>query len=180
MDEDLVKIAQALMQGSEAELADDVFKHSEQVKFAITVLLDYPHKLREEQVNTIMETYGCSRSHAYKLIAQAQEIFPSMEKVNKAFERARMAAMCYRFLNECKEKGKTRDAPQYFKILIDLLQLNSGEDDAVKTQQIVNIFKFAPETLGVQLPENFDTLKFISTLEKEYEQRANTIDIEHS
>lgn len=180
MDEDLVKIAQALMQGREAELDDPVFRHSEQVKFAITVLMDYPHKMREEQINLIIETYQCSRSHAYKLINQAQEIFPSIQKVNKAFERARMVAICYRFLNTCKEKGNTRDAPQYLKILADLLQLNSGDEDAVKTQQIVNVFKFAPETLGVNLPPNFDYLKFISTLEKEYEHRANTIDIEHS
>jgi hypothetical protein len=180
MDEDLIKISIALQQGTEAELEDAVFRHSEQVKFAITVLLDYPHKLREEQVQLIIQTYDCSRSHAYKLIAQAQELFPSIEKVNKAFERARLASLCYRFLERCREKGNTRDAVQYLKLLKDLFQLDETDDASGLQQQVINLFKFAPETLGVKLPENFDELKFITNLEKEYEQRASTIDIEHS
>lgn len=83
------------------ELDDEQLEYLGKLKFAITCLVDYPHYGREVHVKMIMEKHECSRSHAYKLLSEAIDVYPSIEKVSKAFERARLAHICYKMLNDC-------------------------------------------------------------------------------
>lgn len=182
MDQKLTKLIDEFTNRSgETLLNADESAYATKVKFTISVLLDYPHKLREEQVEIIRQEYECSRSYAYELIADAMDIFPSIEKVNKGFERARVVAKIYKFLNLCEEKKNTRDGAQYLKLLVDVFGLRNEDDgEAGGITYVVNILKSAPETLGVKLPEGFDLTKFMNDVEREYDRRKNTVDIEHT
>ena len=185
MDESLQKIVQSMQQGEGMiALSDDEFKHSDRIKFAITILLDYPHKTRVEQVKMLMEEFQLTnRADAYRYINEGIEIYPSIEKVNKAFERARIANLCYKLIAKCTERGdkiNTRDPAQYLKILTTIFGLEFQDDsENAVTQEVINILKDSPESLGVPLPKNFNLQKFKVSLEAEYERRSNTIDIAH-
>ena len=100
-EEDLQVIAAIKGAGLE-ELTDEQLEQVGKIKYAVSLLIDYPHYGREKHVKMIMEQEECSRSHAYKLIAQAIEIYPSMERVSKEFERARLARYCYQMLHQCR------------------------------------------------------------------------------
>ena len=158
-----------------SEMDDDEFSYSERLKFAVSVLLDYPHYLRDQHVLLIMNQFGITRPAAHRLISEAIEVFPSMEKVSMAFERARISRFCYQFIMLCAGKGNSRDAAQYLKLLKEMWQLDSPDVEAdVANVQIINMLKSSPESLGVELPEGFDLNKFITDLEKPYERKQPT------
>lgn len=174
-------IAEFTNRSGESVLTAEETAYATQVKFTISVMLDYPHKLREEQVEMIKKEFSVGRSHAYKLVADAMDIFPSIEKVNKGFERARVVAKIYKYLDFCDTKKNTRDGAQYLKLLIDILGLRDGDDsENAGTTVIVNVLKSDPDSLGVKLPENFDLMKFINEVERGFDRKRNTIDIEHT
>lgn len=193
MDDKLQKVVDSLLDGTHGTLlADDEFAYREAIKYAMTILLDYPHKRKEDQVKLVMETLECSRSHAYKLLSEAMDVFPSIEKVNKAFERMRLTKLCYEFIDQCRvktetiegiptvvSKGNTRDAAQYMKLVMVINGLDMSEDVESGPVTIINILKHNPESIGTHLPANFNLEEFIEKLEGEYENRANTIDIDH-
>ena len=170
---DVTKIAMALTTkyGHES-LDDNEFKHAERIKYAISIMLDYPHKLREDHVRMLVDMFDISRSNAYKLITDAQEIFPSLEKVNREFERHRIIHIIYKMLNACKEKNNMRDGASLLKLLVTITGVDKEEEEGlVNRQPIINVFQTAPETLGIDMPENFDLNSFIKQVEKRYTQR---------
>ena len=171
------KLQDLLAKMSSAEgtgnMDDEEFLYSEQIKHAINILLEYPHKLRGEQILMLMDQFGITKQTAVKRFAEAIELFPSMEKVNKQFERARISRFCYQFLMLCATKGNTRDAAQYIKLIKEIWGLDEYEDlEAAATQStIINMLKSSPESLGIKLPEGFVLETFINELEGEYDRK---------
>lgn len=181
MDDKLSLIQQKLMSGTTGELDDEAFEYTNRLKFAITLLIDYPHKHRHELVETIKENYlddELSSKYCYKLLSDAETIFPSIEKVNKAFEIARLMKFGYSLLNTAVEKKNMRDGAQLIKTLAALVEMAAPEDDKGTKPNVINIYRYSPESLGIKEPEGFDRLKFIEDLEREYDPR-NTLDISH-
>lgn len=182
MDEKLRQIAEGLKDDAFGTNLDDAaFAYREDIKYAITVLLDYPHLGREQQVKLVMDWKDSyTRSGAYKLIAEAMEVYPSIEKVNKEFERARITHKIFKFLSICEEKNNTRDAAQYLKLLASILRLDQEDIGDGAGSIIVNILKHDPDSLGVELPKNYTLKSFMNKIEKEYEHRNNTLDTEYT
>lgn len=172
-------IAEFSRRTGETLLTDEENNYFSQVKYAITVLLDYPHKMREQQAQMIIDTYDVSRRTAYKIIADAMDIFPSIERVNKDFERARLTQKIYKLLHECEQKGKLREAPFFIKLLIQINGLDI-HDDASKpiSAHTLVVLKSDIKSLGIELPEGFNLDTFIKDLEKDYNQK--TVDVEHT
>lgn len=172
-DNEVTKIALALTTkyGHES-LDDDEFKHAERIKYAISIMLDYPHLLREDHIRMIIDMFHISRTSAYKLISDAQEIFPSLEKVNREFERHRLIHLMYKMLSKCIDKNNMRDGATLAKLLVTITGVDKEpEEGLVNRQPIINLFQTAPETLGIDMPENFDLNTFIKQVEKRYTQR---------
>lgn len=181
MDENLIRIKNALLAGKSGEMDDEMFTHTNRLKFAISILLDYPHKHRHEMVKLIQEEYAneegpLSNAFCYKLLSDAQELFPSIERVNKAFELARLIKYGYKLLYYAEEKKNIRDGASVLKVLKELIQEAAGEEQTGTTYNIINILKSSPESLGIKQDENFVLEDFIKQLEKDYDTR-NTIDI---
>lgn len=172
---DLDKITNALVTkyGEEA-LDDEELRYAERIKYAISVLLDYPHLTREAQVKMVMDQLQIVRSAAYQLFSEAQIIFPSMEKVNKAFERARIIHLIYKFLEEAKTKKNVRDAALLLKLLIDITGVNEVEAQDYNNR-VINVFQTDPSALGIKMPEDFNLDAFINQVEKSYKvkQKSN-------
>lgn len=175
-------IAQHIKGGTTADLDDPSFIYANRLKFAIVILIDYPHYHAHEYVDMIQEEYldhDLSTSYCYKLIAEARNIYPSIEKVNKEFERARLSKIAYKLLSIAVEKKNLRDGAQYLKFLGTIHQLEKEGDEAQGMINVINILKSAPETLNVELPKDFDQATFIRTLEKQYAQ-ATEVNAEYS
>lgn len=174
MDEQLVILKNKLLSGTTAELDEKDFERVNRMKFAITVLLDYPHKHRHELVKVIQEEYQdaeLSSSYCYKLLSDSEELFPSIEKVNKVFELARLIKIGYKLLHYADEKKNIRDGASVMKVLKELVDMAADSESATGGITIINILKSAPETLNIELPPNFNLQTFIKTLEKEYDPR---------
>lgn len=172
----LIEKGKQLREGRNVEFSQEETDYSDKLKYAVTVLIDKAHVARVEQVEEIKNGLDISLPYAYKLIRDAQVIYPSLEKVNKDFERARITQQCWKFIKLCETNKNARDAVQYFKLLIDVLGLKETEEEGTVSGKIVNVFRFSPDALGVKLPDNFDIEQYVQQLEKDYEQ-PRTIEI---
>lgn len=165
----LIALRKALKGEQEATIEE--LPHVNRIKYATTLLLDYPHKTKPEIVEMIMQQFDVGLTTAYAAIKEAQEIYPSIEEVNKAFARAHLIREAYFFLVLCREKKNTRDAKLYIKELRELFELDKEGQEAKDTRKVVNFISYSPALLGTPLPEDFDPKKFIADLEKEYNQK---------
>lgn len=151
----------------ESGFTEEETEYMTQVKYVISVMLDYPHKLREEQIAMIKQQFNCGRSHAYKLVAAAIELLPSLEKVNKDFERARVKQWIWKFIQMCYDDKNKRDAAYYLKLLVAIDALDDHNEVDGTKKIVVNLLKSAPEELGIEMPADFDLRSFIKFVEKD-------------
>jgi hypothetical protein len=103
MDSQLEKIRQRMIQGEGLVALDEADnERADMARLGVAILLDYPHKNKLEHVKILMDQFEVTdKRKAVLALRDAEDLFPSLQKVNKELERARITAMAWKCFHEC-------------------------------------------------------------------------------
>ena len=134
------------------------------IDYADDIIRAHPGSKEKDYVNMLMAKYDIHVSKARDLLNDTRYIHGTTQRPVKAYERARLNEYLWKIMDHCYSKEKFKEAIQAGDLLYKLNGLYDMNDEEQLAEPehgsgpVVLQPAFAPETLGVPLPENVDEL----------------------
>jgi hypothetical protein len=133
----------------------------QKLDYADDLIRNHPAAREKELINMMMEKYEISSSQARNILVDARYVHGSIAKPVKAYERMRVKEFLWKIAIHASGNEDFKVAIQAADLIARLDGLDKPDDEIPDDEQGgVHIIRpaFAPETLGVKLPENIDEL----------------------
>ena len=146
-------------------LTEVELRYIERLDYADDIIRAHPALRDKELVNMILTKFGdeFSSSTAYNLRLDARYIHGSMAKTVRSYERNRITQCAWELFDKARNDNKVSIALDALDLIakinnLDNFDLDDNEAEEQTKGPVIIRPAFAPETLGVELPENIEEL----------------------
>lgn len=136
--------------------------HVLKLDYADDLIRAHPAASDKMLINMLIEKFTISASQARNILMDARYVHGTLSKPVKAYERMRMKEFLWELAEKAKKALEFKAAINALDLIARLDGLEEHEEDEYgeEEQGGVTIVRpaFAPETLGVKLPENIEEM----------------------
>lgn len=144
------------------ELTNDEQLYSERLEFCDNIIRAHPGARNTELADMVAGKYDISHSHAKKLLQDAKYVYGSASKPVRQYERMRINEILWKIIDKAQATNPEvclKAVEIYNKVnKLDDFTLDTEGEEETGAKTIIVRPVFAPEQLGVELPENVEDI----------------------